>query len=45
MMTDFCIAFSIDNFAVKPFVFLTVALITSQNTHMINIVNKDEQDR
>lgn len=42
MLIDFFIAFAIDNLALKPFIFLAVALMTSQNQCMIDMVSKEE---
>lgn len=42
MLIDFFIAFSIDNVAVKPFIFLALALMTGQNQCMIDMVSKEE---
>lgn len=42
MLIDFFIAFSIDNLAVKPFIFLALALITGHNQCMIDVVSKEE---
>ena len=42
MLTYFFIAFSIDNLAVKPFLFLALALMTSHNQCMIDIASKEE---
>lgn len=42
MLIDFFIAFSIDNLAVKPFIFLALALMTGHNQCMIDVVSKEE---
>ena len=42
MLIDFFIAFVIDNLTLKPFIFMAVALMTSQSQCMIDMVSKEE---